>query len=1242
LKEVDRIHIKNGDIQWIKNSGVLKTLISGLNGFLYINSSEKAEVNVTGRLFGSSSDDFYLRGNIFFNKQTLDVLAEIKHNQLEDGIPFLDSRSFSVKTALLDGTLKIHFPSFNIKEIDVQGQIAVKNMTAQLFGQRIRTEDFVITFSGQKMLLSKLEGQIEDGKFVLTGNLGEIFNPGIYFEVDFSRYSAKHIAISVPILKLLNRGKIQGKLNLNGPASHLKVTGRIFSPYLQYAIVPFYNASLDFVFEDGFWRFNNIFCHAVGMDHKGTGSIDFNRMTVMLNVLSYMNLPDQFFQIVDKLNGKRMEYRTSMTGDFNTLTFQGLIHAFFYGQQDTLLTADANYMLTDDHIKIVSLKSNPPDLNIYAEISNLWDDPNFDIVEMKNLPFDTLSSSGVIKWLSRNFQTDFYCSGPVNFPSVKVNLLNRVTLEPFFTFTGTTANLIQPQLKFNGRFSIQTSPHSINGFFKLSTIDSRAKFELDIPNIANGNLFIGYGENDTFSGALKFRNVKVSNFVGKVKVLANAISEGELNGEVIFTGSTNDPQILFDITGNNFIINQNGYYTTHFKGHFRREDFSFEEAWINYNNKPILEAEFALNPETDELEAHFRGNQIESNFLVATLFNDPELIRGKLKYEVTIQGDLNRPHISGLLQMQDGVMEDRAFSNLSINFADSIPSNATFFNLKKHIFKIYNFIYVDKKGYTIEANGMTAASPDGPIDLKVEVKGNVLAELPGIIEYFRNPVCNGKLFLHIAGSRENLKLNAGYLKIDSGSLEFDTVLPKLTDLKAEVELKEGEQFISIKYIEGKLLNHWVRIYNVPIVKVGQRELNPWYFEDLGLNFGILILETDPGGIPLSIPGLMNPGDVGYFAVTGKEENEKFYFAGPVEQPYVRGKIVLYDSRITFPFLISEDEKAESEESLVVDFLMNVNWDIWAISGGGNRYFVDIPALIGQVYMDLDIDDLSRGLEFSGRLVDESFKVEGEVVSTRGRVEYLDLNFRVDKFGAEFSRFELYPRVYGRAWTTVRDSTNFPRDIYLVLYAIDPETKQEVSRGRWEDFRFKLVSSDPTLTETQESVLAYLGYSVENITNKAGDVGLTLTENYLIRPLVRPLERKLERALKLDYIRLRSNITSNLFYLGFSNRFSFLQNTNFYHPVVNNNFDPALLLLQSSEITLGKYLVKDVYFTYSGQLVSIYDESKLGLNHRLGLEYRLWQNLLLEVEYDKFHFNPQFYSKQALEDFRIRLRHSFNF
>ena len=164
-----------------------------------------------------------------------------------------------------------------------------------------------------------------------------------------------------------------------------------------------------------------------------------------------------------------------------------------------------------------------------------------------------------------------------------------------------------------------------------------------------------------------------------------------------------------------------------------------------------------------------------------------------------------------------------------------------------------------------------------------------------------------------------------------------------------------------------------------------------------------------------------------------------------------------------------------------------------------------------------------------------------------------------------------------------------------------------------------MSRDNVIGETQEQILSYLGYSFENLQYKAGEVGLSMTDNILIRPLFRPIERQLERRLQLDYIRLRTHFASNLFYMSFQGRAEFFNKPTFANP--NYNLDSALLLLQSSEVTMGKYLLEDIYFTYKAELVAGYEESKLGVNHTWGLEYRLLYNLLFEVELTKFQFNP---------------------
>jgi hypothetical protein len=414
-------------------------------------------------------------------------------------------------------------------------------------------------------------------------------------------------------------------------------------------------------------------------------------------------------------------------------------------------------------------------------------------------------------------------------------------------------------------------------------------------------------------------------------------------------------------------------------------------------------------------------------------------------------------------------------------------------------------------------------------------------------------------------------------------------------------------------------------------------LEPWYFKDLGLNFGVLTLQTSKKGVELTIPSLMDEGESGFLSLSGKTENEKFYLAGPIEDPYAWGEIILADSRITFPF-----PPAESEPSNAVKFLRNIYWDIVVKAGKDLQYSRKVPGFFGEVNTELNVDPASEGLIFKGVIEKETFYPEGKLISSRGRIDYLDLNFRVEDFGFVFNKGN-EPEVYGRASTTVRDSVGaVPKTIYLELYAVDDATGLETRRARWEDFRFRLVSADPTIGESQEQVLAYLGYSVGNVEEKAKKVGGAVTDNYLIRPLLRPIERGIEKYLGIDFVRFNARIAENLLSVGTQNK----SKNNLYNRYNNSTNMPYAWLIQSSEFTVGKYLTQNLYLTYTGQIVALahQEQSEFSLNHSLGVEYRFLKNLLFEFEYDRemLQLYEIYNAKSYQEDFKVRFRYSFSF
>jgi hypothetical protein len=179
--------------------------------------------------------------------------------------------------------------------------------------------------------------------------------------------------------------------------------------------------------------------------------------------------------------------------------------------------------------------------------------------------------------------------------------------------------------------------------------------------------------------------------------------------------------------------------------------------------------------------------------------------------------------------------------------------------------------------------------------------------------------------------------------------------------------------------------------------------------------------------------------------------------------------------------------------------------------------------------------------------------------------------------------------------------------------------------RWDNIRFQLSSDNPTIGYTESELLASLGYSTENLKERATDLIGISTDNLLFRPLLRPFERQLEHAFNLDMVRVSSRFTRNLIEMN-------LWNEDYMQPY------SKLYLLRSTKLTVGKYLADRLFLMYTGQLESginyRYHGEGLGLKHTLGLEYRINPSLQLEMEYNYNSFLLQ------REDKRIFLRHSF--
>ncbi|MDZ7261821.1 MAG: translocation/assembly module TamB, partial [candidate division KSB1 bacterium] len=703
---------------------------------------------------------------------------------------------------------------------------------------------------------------------------------------------------------------------------------------------------------------------------------------------------------------------------------------------------------------------------------------------------------------------------------------------------------------------------------------------------------------------------------------------GNLSGRVDVTSTFFDPRMTGYLTLRDGFFNEVGSYDSELSFSLENGLFSLKEWQVNKNRALLFNSYGWYNFRTQEVNFELLGQNFDANLFVQTCTGKSDVVQGTASVELRVSDQVKTPKIDGELTIRNGTLFGFKFDDMSLVLGEHTTENLAMrggdVNSQISAIQISDFSLIRERDFSIRGRGEIPYDSDEEMNIRLEAEGNLLSLLPELDSFFKATRSQGRLELILRGRPDSPRMEQGAYEFSDGYLRLGGVVEEIKNIKGKIRLNSEDGFVAIEQLSGTIRGEEFSITNVkePVV-AGAHQLEPFLLEELGLSLGIGILETSPKGIPVNIPGLMEKGELGWLEAVGKTEGEKFYLAGPWEHPTVRGCLRLRGLDFTFPFLPG----SQSSSSTVINVLRSIHWDVRAVPTRDTRYVRNIRQGLDNVYVNLLINDGGEGLDFTGMLDDESFRIEGSLESTRGTVEYLDFNFRVERAGVEFDKTTLRPLIYGRAQTTVVDSTNYPFDVWLTLYTVDDETGEKLERGRWgKKLYFELSTENATLGFTDGQILAGLGYSAKNIREKAPDLIAISAENFFLKPLYRPFERQLERILGLDFVQLSSRFYRNLLE---------------YNGNENGQTNSKLALLRSTRVTLGKYLADRLFFLYTGQVETNrtfqYYPERIGLKHTLGLEYRIKPNLLVEMEwdYDSLHLTDK-------EDKKIMLRHSFPF
>lgn len=498
------------------------------------------------------------------------------------------------------------------------------------------------------------------------------------------------------------------------------------------------------------------------------------------------------------------------------------------------------------------------------------------------------------------------------------------------------------------------------------------------------------------------------------------------------------------------------------------------------------------------------------------------------------------------------------------------------------------------------------------IEVVISVTGELPSLLPRMTSFFSNPGGTGRLDLTLGGTINDVRLLPGRLTLKDGRIRFRDVIGTLSGLNVDIRA-DDEGNLKIAQCTGAIDGTAITVSNrPPDPQLGEESIRILHY-----NLGVLKVLTAEEGIWIVIPGLMEEDWGGRLTLEGDMGREAFEFAGPAAKPRATGRATLSNAIITFPFLKGSGEPSGFGGKLV-GFLSRIDWNAVVASERGCRYIREVSGLGGlpvwemiksqvfggildpdlKVLVDLRLDDNPVGLRFRGSVAD-SLRLEGEISSSQGSIELLDLKFEVEKAGVKFNLTELEPVIYGTAVTEVTDTTGALRQVRLRIKAPqrDEALEGEGVAATAADFSIALEDDQG---RSQEQILQILGYTPEQLPSRLTGLGGGLVESATpLRRWTRLLERRIEQATGLDRITFESTLAKNLI----ERRFAPAVPAGESIPGRNDYWT----LFYGSSITIGKYVAPNLYISYRGALAApteVLGATRLGIRHDWGALYRL--------------------------------------
>jgi len=1217
---IQRFTVSNGDLRLENDIGQHVLLAHQLDGHLWTQPPDSGDLRLAGYLFDSKKQNLRLNGKInLLTGALVRLAAGIDESELSQEIPLLVPGFMAIRSGRIKAALQLD-PDRGVKGIFElrNGFFSLKKAPMQFDGVEL-----IGSIADSNLVFHGTVQRFNGSHLSISGKMRNWLRPRFDVSVSCPRLNLNSFITHMsPTAGSAVSGEAMMNLRLSGVAQNPTLDGRFFSDRFQLYGVSVNRLESRFSLRDSVLTLNGSTSpdEPLGVLMQGRMDLtDDRKMTQLAIALKgdfRSGAPGWLQKRVETLTGN-LEGRFDGAFDKIAGSVQGKLAVFPKGNPQTVLYPELIYL---NKQFAIALRSNQ-DFKMDGNVSNFFqNDIQWNITaEGAQWLLDFLPETGLDR-CGKDLQIQLVFNG-----SQKEWFLETKCIRSRKPSTKTLEGKLVSKTGWKNRkeFSLKANYFGPAG----DALPVEAQWILTPNSMTVRQCEIGswiYAQGQiprSDSEGLK-ADIRIDNLVfEKLHSVFPGLKPfvGRINGRIQFSGTRGKPLSRVEASLDKGNFNGVNGFEGEMNCDWTGKIFRSGDIEIRKNNIPLLVGHFAPS-KGDSVTGKIQSGNLQFSELTQAWTGRKNMFNGEGAFEFGIHGSGLAPLVSGRIRIRNGSVKTMTFSDFSADITDTLQDQT---GLAGGICQIRNGILVRDDGLNVEFWGDIPHGKTKTGDFSVMAKGNILGVLTEADPFFKKASGIGELFMKFAGERGAWTPSTGWIKLEKGQLELSSIVKKIEKLQLDARLVEGSPFLQITRCSGQVGSGLFSVNNDQA-----RGVKPFVLPVVGIDLGVLYFTSQGRGIPVHIPGLMEPGDEGWIAFSGLNRGESFMITGPVSSFGLVGTLFLNDNRVTFPFLDTGGSGSGS------DFLDRIHWNLRVVPRNDVHYIRNIGSPFGNVYLDLQLQNGNGELRFEGVIQDSTFNVWGRLVSTDGSIEVLDRYFKPERITFDYPKGAYTMKtdstslsfLSGRAYTTLTDSTGARTTVWMNLVTPNRITGYEEKGGMLEKVQFKFSTDNPNLGRTEADLLAALGYSTKEIKNRAYDAVGMQVDNYFFRPIFGPIERSMRRYLGLDMVRFSSMFGRNLIQL---------------RELQPMGFDPRWLL-RSTKLTVGKYLAPGLVLTYSGEIQNEYGywlhTDGIGLKHSLTLEYSIRPDLFLEMEY--LYDNRLL--MQRREDARIWLRHVFPF